>query len=175
MTQPIENSLTVDIAFWVLAFVGIVSAIAVVQMKDIFKSALFLVVSLLVGAGFFVLLRAEFLAAVQVLIYVGAVSILIIFAILMTRDVQQGNPSNKMRWPALLMAGLLILVFFVVLARTSWVTQPKVLPDQVAEVYANSTTWIGGLLVRNFALPFEAASVVLLAAIIGALVLLREK
>lgn len=175
MTQPIESSPAVNIAFWIMAVAGIASAVAVVQMKDIFKSALFLALSLLVGAGFFVLLRAEFLAVVQVLIYVGAVSILIIFAILMTRDVQTGNPSNKMRWPALVLGGLLVVVFFGVIARAGWVTQPQVLPDQMGNVYANSTTWIGRLLVRDFVLPFEVASVVLLAAIVGALALLRQK
>ena len=95
--QGTEASLIVDIVFWVLAVSSIVAAIAVVQMKDLFRAALFLIVCLLAVAGMFVLLRAEFLAAVQVLIYVGAISVLIIFAILMTGDIEEGSPSHNFK------------------------------------------------------------------------------
>ena len=94
-----ESTLVVDIAFWVIAVSSIVSAIAVIQLKSLFRSALFLIVSFVGTAGMFVLLRAEFLAVVQVLIYVGAIAVLIIFAILMTRDLEEGNPSNSFGIP----------------------------------------------------------------------------
>ncbi len=175
MTQSVETSLTVDIAFWIIAFVGIAAALAVVQMRDIFKAALSLILCFVAVAAFFVLLRAEFLAAVQVLIYVGAVSVLIIFAILMTRDVQQGNPSNRLRLPALALASLLLVAVVVVVVGTDWVLLREPASTEVAEVFANSTSGIGRLLLRDFALPFEVASVLLLAAIIGALVLVRER
>ena len=175
MTQPVEASLFSDIAFWVVAFVSIAGAVAVVQMRDIFKAALSLIVSFLGVAAFFVILRAEFLAAVQVLIYVGAVSVLIIFAILMTRDVQQGNLSNRLRLPALVMATLLLVVLFIVIASTQWNILAGPPSREMAAVFADTTPVIGKLLLRNFVLPFEAASVLLLAAIIGALVLVREE
>ena len=76
-----ESALATDIAFWVIAVSVIISAVAVVHMRDVFRAALFLVVVFLGTAGLFVLLRAEFLAVVQVIVYVGAISVLILFAI----------------------------------------------------------------------------------------------
>ncbi|MBI4298212.1 MAG: NADH-quinone oxidoreductase subunit J [Chloroflexi bacterium] len=180
MTQPIETSLFATILFWVIATTSVVAAIAVVQVRDIFKAALFLVLSFLGVAGLFVLLRAEFLAVVQVLIYVGAISILIIFAILLTRDVQQGNPSNRLRLPALGLSGLLLAAIAFVAARTDWslldnATLSPATSEKVSAVYANTIPWIAQLLLQDFVLPFEAASVLLLAAIIGALVISRER
>ena len=110
--SSIESDLIIDVAFWVISASTIIAAVAVVQLRDLFRAALFLVVAFLGVAGMFILLRAEFLAVVQVLIYVGAISVLIIFAILMTRDVGDGNPSNRLRIPA----GVLALLFFAATA-----------------------------------------------------------
>ena len=74
-----EGALITEIVFWVMALSTVVSAIAVVQIRDLFRSALFLIVTFLGVAGMFILLRAEFLAGVQLMIYVGAISVLIIF------------------------------------------------------------------------------------------------
>lgn len=175
MTQPVEASLFANILFWVVAFVSIASAIAVIQLKDLFRAALALILSFITVAVFFVMLRAEFLAAIQVLVYVGAVSVLIVFAILMTRDVQQGNPSNRYRIPALAVATLLLVSIAFVVANTQWTLIPEVPSKEMELVYSNTTPWIGRLLLRNFILPFEAAAVLLLAAIIGALALVRER
>ena len=194
--QGTESTLIVDIAFWVIAVSTIVAAFAVVHSRDLFRAALFLIVSFLGVAGIFVLLRAEFLAAVQILIYVGAISVLLIFAILMTRDVEEGNPSNRIRVPvgfvALLFAGVAI---FVAVA-TDWrlleaamgdagteaagaASNDAALSDQAMEkverVFSNTIPTIARLLVRDFVLAFEVASVLLLAAIIGALALIRER
>ena len=180
MTQPFETPLLAHIFFWILAATSVVAAIAVVQIRDIFRAALFLVLSFLGVAGLFVLLRAEFLAVVQVLIYVGAISVLIIFAVLMTRDVEQGNPSNSGRFPALTFSALLLAAIVFVAVKTNWnlfddATLAPATWEKVTEVFANTTPIIAGLLLKDFVLPFEAASVLLLAAIIGALVLVRER
>ena len=94
-----EEAIIVEIVFWVIALCTIISAIAVVQVRDLFRASLFLIVTFLGIAGMFILLRAEFLAGVQLMIYVGAISVLIIFAILMTRDIDDGNPSHGFRLP----------------------------------------------------------------------------
>ena len=104
--QRTESTLIVDIVFWVIAISTIVGALAVVLLRDVFRASLFLIVTFLGVAGMFVLLRAEFLAAIQVVIYVGAISVLIIFAILMTRDVEEGSPENKLKIPAAILATL---------------------------------------------------------------------
>ena len=194
--SSIESALVTTIAFWAIAACTIVAALAVVQLRDLFRAAMFLVVSFLGVAGMFVLLRAEFLAVVQVLIYVGAISVLILFAILMTRDVEQGNPYNHLRIPAGILALLFFLATTFVALNTEWnliddaIAQadgaeitaslddgklPASTVDKIEEVYSNTVPMIAGLLLRDFTLAFEIASVLLLAAIIGALALVRER
>ena len=191
-----ETALITDIAFWVIAASTIIAAIAVVQLRDIFRAALFLVVSFVGVAGLFILLRAEFLAVVQLLLYVGAISVLIIFAILMTRDVEQGSPPNRLRILAGVLAVLFLLATSFVALNTDWnliddaipqagateITSPLgggKLPaetvNRVEEVYSNTVPEIAGLLLGDYVLAFEAASVLLLAAVIGALALVREQ
>ena len=182
--QGTEASLFTDIVFWVIAVSSIVAAIAVVQLRDVFRAALFLIVAFLGVAGMFVLLRAEFLAAVQLVIYVGAISVLIIFAILMTRDVEGGNPDNRLRIPAGVAATLFAAVAIFVVVETQWdlletaIDGTALGADVVTEiggVFSNTVPWIARLLINEFVLAFEVASVVLLAAIIGALALIRER
>jgi NADH-quinone oxidoreductase subunit J len=182
--QGIEATAFTDIMFWIIAVATIVAAIAVVHLRDLFRAALFLVVSFLGVAGLFVLMRAEFLAAVQVLIYVGAVSVLIIFAILMTRDVDEGNPYNRFPLPVAAVAALFAAVAIYVALATDWnlletamnggkIAEP--VKEKVGEVFSNTTFWIARLLIRDFVLAFEIASVLLLASIIGALALIRDR
>lgn len=179
--QGIESTLAVDVVFWVVSVVTILSAVAVVQSRDLFRAALYLIASFLGVAALFVLLRAEFLAAVQVLIYAGAISVLIIFAILMTRDVEVGSPFNRLRLPAaLVVAGILAVMVFVALT-AGWNVLDEAqglgqgVQERVVAVFSDTVPWLARLLLRDFVLAFEVASLVLLAAIVGALVLIRER
>lgn len=169
-----------EIVFWTLAVASVVSAIAVIQVQDIFRAALFLVVTFLTIAGLFVMLNAEFLAAVQVLVYAGAISVLIIFAIMVTRDVHRGNPSNRLRVPALVVASLVLVAIVFVVSNTSWpllsdATLSAATLDRVREVFADTPGWMAVVLLKDWVLPFEVVSVLLLAALLGALALLRER
>ncbi len=168
-----------DAFFWLIAVVSIVAAVAVIQLQDIFRAALMLVVTFLTVAGLFVLLNAEFLAVVQVLIYAGAISVLIIFAVLLTRDVGQGNLSNRLRLPAILGVGLLLVILISAMVRTDWPLLEHTLTQEslakVEEVFATTPEWLASLLLKEWVLPFEVASVLLLAAILGAIVLIRER
>ena len=167
-----------DGVFWTVAAASVATALGVVLIQDLFKAALSLVGTFLLIAGLFVLLSAEFLAVVQVLIYAGAISILIIFAVLLTRDVAQGNPSNKLQIPALITAVLGLTAIVFVVLRTDWVVMEDVLPsetmDRVEMLLATTPESIAGVLLNQWVLPFEVASVLLLAAILGALALIRE-
>ncbi len=149
-----------------------------------FRAALFLVVALIGVGWLFVLLRAEFLALVQVLIFVGAISILIVFAVVTTRDVEQWSPFNVLSAPILLIVGLLLAGVVFVIFSTDWLlienaaTSGGITPEAIKEigtVFENTVPGIAGLLITDFVLAFEVASVVLLAAIIGALALLRRR
>jgi NADH-quinone oxidoreductase subunit J len=159
-----------DIAFWILAVVGVMAALAVVLLGDVFRAALSLVLCFLAVAGIYITLSADFLAAVQILIYVGAISVLIILAIMLTREVQRGSPANKLRIPAFIVAILFFGGVAYALLNTTW--QVSATPP-----LEPTTPAIAGLLFSEggFILPVEIAPILLLAAIIGAIVLVREK
>jgi NADH-quinone oxidoreductase subunit J len=178
-----DTPLIIDIAFWIIALSAIGSSMAVVQTRDLFRAALFLAAAFLSIAGLFVLLRAEFLAVVQVLIYVGAISVLIIFAVLTTRDVEHGNPSNMLRIPAALLAILLLVVASITMLNTDWnlLSNSEAASAAAAGVEGESggdvpdlIPTIAELLLQDYVLVFEVASVLLLATIVGALVLVRR-
>ena len=186
-----------DIVFWLLSVMAVGGALGVVMIPDLFRAALLLIVVFIAVAGFFILLSAEFLAVVQVLIYVGAIAILIIFAVMLTRDVQHGNLPNRLQIPAIVISALLFSSLVVVAVDTQWEFLPDIEQEKVELVQTNSVTTLTGgalsaegitgsedqaevqeagladLLISDFVLPFEAVSVLLLAALIGALVLVR--
>lgn len=159
-----------DIAFWALAVVGIIAALAVVLLRDVFRAALSLVLCFLAVAGIYITLSADFLAAVQILIYVGAISVLIILAIMLTREVQRGSPSNRLRIPAFIVALLFFGGVTFAMLNTTWQVS-------VAPPLEPTTPALAGLLFGEggFILPVEIAAILLLAAILGAIVLVSEK
>ena len=172
--QGTEDTLIVEITFWIIALSTVISAIAVVQIRDLFRAALFLIVTLLGVAGMFILLRAEFLAGVQLMVYVGAISVLIIFAILMTRDLEEGNPSHSFRLPVAIISLIFMGLCIYAITKTEWPTMNQELGAS-GEVFANSIPSLATLLLRDFVLAFEVVSVLLLAAVLGALALVRER
>jgi len=159
-----------EIAFWILAIVGVVAALAVVLLRDVFRAALCLILCFLAVAGIFVTLSADFLAAVQVLIYVGAIAILIILGIMLTREVQRGSLANKFRIPAFIVAVLFLGVVIFAVTSTQW--QVAGIPPQEPTTSALGIRLFGA---DGFVLPLEIAPILLLAAILGAIVIVREK
>jgi len=159
-----------SVAFWVLASIAVLAALSVVLLRDVFRAALSLILCFLMVAGLYLTLSADFLAAVQILIYVGAISVLIILAIMLTREVQRGSPSNRFRLPAFFVAVLFFAGIAYAMLNTPWQisSTPPLEP---------TTPAIAGLLFGEggFILPVEIAPVLLLAAILGAIVLVREK
>lgn len=158
------------VVFWVLAVVLLASAAAVVFFRNIFRAALSLVLCFFAVAGLYILLQADFLAAVQVLIYAGAIAILIIFAIMMTPDAQRANPWSRYRFPALALVGLTLAVFIAVLVTTDWQSK-EVITGPTTDAIATSLFDKE----KGFVLPFEVASVLLLAAVLGAIALVRGR
>ena len=158
------------VAFWILAVVTILAAIGVVVQKNVFRAALSLVLCLAAIAGIFITLSADFLAASQILIYVGAISVLIILAIMLTREFTQGSPSNRWRVPAFFAAALFFGVVAYSVLNTKWQT-PTVQP-QTPTTTALAEKLFGE---NGFILPLEIAPVLLLAVIVGAIVIAREK
>lgn len=159
-----------EIAFWILAIVAVTAALAVVSLRNIFRAALCLILCFLATAGIFVTLSADFLAAVQVLINVGAIAILIILAIMLTREVERGSLSNKLQLPVLASAVLFLGVAVFAVVKTPWQVVSLPPSEPTTAELANKLFGEGG-----FILPVEIAAVLLLATIIGAIILVREK
>lgn len=174
ISDGIASSLAVEISFWIISISTIFSAIAVVQIKDLFRASLFLILTFLGVAGLFILLGAEFLAGIQLMIYVGAISVLIIFAILMTRDLEEGSPSHSFRLPVAVISLIFMGLCIYAITQTEWSFIGKELGDS-GEIFANSIPNLAELLLRDFVLAFEVVSVLLLAAVLGALALVRGK
>lgn len=170
-----------NVAFYVLAALLVGSALAVVAGRNIVHLALFLIVVFGSAAGMFVLLNAEFIAIVQILIYAGAVAILVLFAIMLTHNATTtaGNPFNKQWWVAGIVSVLLaVAIIYAVSAGSGTLVTGASDANVVASgVNGGTIVHIGQLLYSpytySYVLPFEISSVVLLAAIIGAIVIGR--
>ncbi len=159
-----------EYAFLVFAVIGGLSAIAVVTARNVVHAALYLVVSLLSVAGVYLLLGAEFVAWVQILIYVGAIVILFLFGLMLTKaPIGRDTLDNQQRGVGALV-GVGVFAGLVFLIQEAFPVQ-----DAVAfETVQGSTDVIGEAIFRNYVLPFEAVSFLLLAALIGAIVLARK-
>jgi NADH-quinone oxidoreductase subunit J len=157
-----------EVIFYFVAAVTVLGALGVVLARNVVHSALFLILALLAVAGVFILLSAEFLAIVQVLIYGGAVTILILFAMMLTRvrDMPQAVDGPQRPFAALA-AGALMGLTILAAVSSEWPGET----EKITEVV--SLEELGDMLFRNWAVPFEMASLVLLVALIGAIILAR--
>lgn len=157
------------VAFWILAVVMIGAAITVVCLRNVFRAALALILCFIAVAGIYITLSADFLAAVQILVYVGAISVLIILAIMMTRGIQRGDPANKLRIPAVIVGAVVLGILIYAVTATPWnlSTQPPL---------ADTTTPLATKLFseNGYILPVLTGATLLLAAILGAIVITRE-
>ena len=156
--------------FYLVAAVTVGSAAMVAFSRNIIYSAFSLLGTFAGVAGIYVFLGADFVAAVQVLIYVGGILVLILFAVMLTHRITDVQITNRAagRIPALVMVAILVALLTQTIQETSWVKAKEV-------SYAPTTGPIGDLFLQSYLLPFELASLVLLAALIGAVVLARKE
>ncbi len=187
------------IAFFAFAVMTLGGGLMVVINRNLWHSALFLMLSLFGTSGLFVLLVAPFLAAVQVLVYIGAIAILVLFAIMLTRRMMGLEETQNTQWPAA--AAVAVVLFIILVITISPLVDEEavtdIFGDKVANLNANlpvdpdakdsgvvanndldivTVEAIGEALVTRdgFVLPFELASILLTAALIGAIVVARE-
>jgi NADH-quinone oxidoreductase subunit J len=160
----------VQVVFVVLAVIAVVSALLVVTTSHLVHSALWLVVTLGAVAGVYLVLAAEFVAWVQVLIYVGAVVVLLLFALMLTRAPTGPQPDLTVRrWaPAALVAALV-----AVLLGATLVAGFQDVRLDLDQAVVGSAEVTGETIFRRWVLPFEVLSVLLLSALVGAIVLSR--
>lgn len=167
--------------FWLFAIVLVGAALLVVGLRNIVHSALALIIVFAMAAGIYVLLNAEFIAIIQVLIYVGAVTILILFALMLTHIGSQPrtNPTNR-QWPIALVICVAIgaTIVFAELTSPRAIANQSTLATAQLSAGVSNVVRIGQLLYSptsySYVLPFEIASLVLLVAVVGAIVIGRE-
>lgn len=155
-------------AFWALAIVLVGSALAVVLTKNLFHAVLWLALALTGTAGVFLLLDAEFLAAVQLLLYAGGIVTIMVFAIVVTERLvgeRLSQTSRRIGASAVVAAGLLAVLVRAVAGQRV----PPVRPDMSADL----TRAIGETVMTRFVLPFELLAVLMLAALVGAIYFAR--
>lgn len=156
-----------EVAFVAVALVGTVGALRLVTSRNVVHAALYLVVALAMVAGVYLLLAAEFLAWVQVLIYVGAIVVLLLFSLMLTKaPIGRETLDNQQR-------GLAAVVGAGVLAGLAFLAQDAFGGVRIP-LRPVRTAQVGASIFRDFVMPFEVVSVLLLAALVGAIVLARK-
>jgi NADH-quinone oxidoreductase subunit J len=167
----ISESIVTYGIFLLFAVVAVASAFLVVSVRSVMHSALFLAVFLLSVAAFFFIFDADFLGIVQILLYVGGVIVLILFAVMLTARVSSSllQQTNEQKYSALIVCVLLfIMLSFSILTSGMQGFENTLLQS-------GTIRSVGWLLMTVYVLPFEVASVVLLAALIGAMAIVGKK
>jgi NADH:ubiquinone oxidoreductase subunit 6 (subunit J) len=168
------ESTGVVVAFWVLSAITVGGALLVLLSRNLLHALVFLVLAFLGTAGLFLTLSADFLAVAQVLIYAGAISVLMVFAIMLTPLASRDNASSLYAVPGVLLgAAMAALVAFAALD-VGWPELEGAALEQRATDLGSAVAAIGEELLGRYVLAFEVASVLLLFALIGAIVLVRE-
>lgn len=210
MNETFEASGVVTFAFWLTSLITIAAAIMVVTVRDVFKAAVFLAGSFIGVSAIFFLLNAEFVGVVQILVYVGAVSILIAFSVMMIADVSRGSQPTGARYASVTVSALVLAAIAVAAYNTDWTLNSQLTdrhaiaglagefveeplasgegrvvdansldaqPEEPIQtgVLNDSTGTVGTLLLREFVLPFETVGLVIVAALIGGLALMRTR
>lgn len=158
-----------QIVFFIFTLLVLGGGVGVVVTKNLYYAALYLCLSLTGMAGYFIMLNAGFLAAVQVVVYIGAIAILILFAIMLSRKIMTTREpqSNRQSIPAAITALLLYLGFTFIALTVDW-------PVSETVPAANGLLQLGLHFLGGYVIPFEVISVLLLVALIGAIILARD-
>ena len=172
--------MTNQILFYFFAGLAVLGGVLVVTMRNAVHSAVFLITSLLATAGLYLTLNAEFLFVVQIILYVGGIMVLFVFVIMLVNlDVALHQVQfNRQTWVAgllsfALLAELLAAVALAHSGNTPMLPPPP--PQAVASSLPGNTEQIGSLLFQNYVIPFEIASILLLVALVGAVVMGKKR
>jgi NADH-quinone oxidoreductase subunit J len=164
-----ETMVAQNIVFGILAVTMVAAAFRLVTTQNVVRAALFLAIVLAGAAALYILLAAEFVAWVQVLVYIGAVVVLLLFGVMLTRAPigRESDLDNDQRWLAALVALFLLGALGAVLADAFG-------DDKIGTITVRRTAEVSDSIFGAYVVPFEVASVLLLAALVGAVVLARR-
>lgn len=157
--------------FFLLAFICVGSVLGMILSKNQAYNALFLVLAFAALGGLFGLLDAPFIAAVQIIIYAGAIMVLFIFVIMMI-NLRQGITPEKKKWTLFLSAGvaLFLLVELILAVRGTFSSLGHTGGEKMG-----TPTELGRLLFTDYLYPFEITSILIIAALVGAIVLVKKR
>lgn len=157
------------VVFWIIAGITVLAALAVVNLTNLIHSALWLVVVFIGVAATYLILEAEFLAAVQVIVYAGAIAILIVFGVMLTRkgDIRESNLFNNYRIGGGIISLGLMLTIISALLKTQWTIDKVTAP-------VNDVGHLAHSLLGQYVVPFEIAAILLLVALVGAIIIAKE-
>lgn len=157
-----------EIVFYIIAAVTLLSGLMVVTLRNIVHSALYMVVTFIGVAGLYILLEADFLAAVQILVYAGAIAIFIVFGIMLTQrgNMKQTNLFSRQAGAAAVVALALFALMFFVIPGTEWASVEGKVP-------ANTVKAIAEQMLGTYVVPFEVAAVLLTVAMLGAIIIAK--
>ncbi|KSU81871.1 NADH-quinone oxidoreductase subunit J [Fictibacillus enclensis] len=158
-----------SIAFFILALTAIAGGVMMINMSNVIHMVVALVFTFLAIAGIYITLSAEFVAAVQVLIYSGAITIIMLFGIMLTRH--ERMTEWKLPKMTVLLSGAGILVFFLIMF---FGINRLSLGNPATDLHIDNTKKIGVELYSKYVIPFELTSVLLLVALIGAIVIAKR-
>ncbi|HVE85101.1 MAG TPA: NADH-quinone oxidoreductase subunit J [Myxococcales bacterium] len=163
-----------DLAFLLFAAMAVISAGGVAFSRNIIYSALALLGTLLSTGALYIFLDADYVAVTQLLIYIGGVLVLILFAVMLTSQIGEKRLSNPRAFvlPGIVLLGAMLGLLCFVAARAPWKISD---PGASAPASASSVRTIGDVFLREYLLPFEVVSLVLLATLIGAVVIARKE
>ena len=166
------------VVFLAFAFIAVVSGIGVIFSRNAVYSALLLVGNFFCLAVFYILLNAQFLAAVQVTVYAGAIMVLFVFVIMLLSPTGEQRPLRRMRWQGLVAIPLVVVfigqVGFAVVAGSMSMAQGPYTLDRINDV-GGSVQAVGRVLFTDYLLPFEVTSLLLVVALVGAVVLGKRR
>jgi len=156
------------VAFWVLAVTTVVCAVMVAAVRDLIHAVLFLVLTFVGVAGIFIVLSADFVAVAQILIYAGAIAVLLTFAIMLTPAADRTNAETRLQPAALVLAGLVLAVVVFVVQDTAWRIAGR-------DAFPATAASLGEAFLKPYVVPFEVASVLLVTAMVGAIILTQDE
>ena len=164
------------VVFILFAGMALTGAVLLVTLHNLVRSVLAMIMSFIGIAGLYLVLQAEFLAAIQVLVYVGAVAVLVLFAVMLTQRIADPNKpvNNGQAWLAFSVATAVFAILAAVLAPLKWPTLPTLPLMQGSTETVGSVSNLGIQLLSTYAVPFEVASLILLVALLGSIMLARE-
>lgn len=168
MTADLQN-----LTFLALGFITLVSGILVVTLRNLIHAALMLGVSFVGVAGLYLLMNAEFIAAAQVLVYVGAITVLILFAIMLTQGISGGRFLGPVHYQPMIGATVAALLFLV-MGRFVWLHAWLEPYGNALQPVPHTPRILGMQLLTNYIIPFEVSSILLLVALVAAIVLARD-